>query len=263
MQDLTVSLVQVDLVWEDITQNLLRFDACLDPLAGKQDLILLPEMFNTGFVVKPEQVAETPGSQSMRWLSRKAAELDCVIAATMIIKESGYYYNRLIWMRPDGSFDSYDKRHLFRMGNEHLRFQPGKKKIIIDYLGWKIRPFICYDLRFPVWSKNTYSNGIYEYDLMIYLANWPEPRRAVWQNLLMARALENLSYVAGVNRTGRDGMGISYAGDTCLVDFKGQLAAACPAHEEHIATVRLSYDELRDFRQTFNVGPDWDSFALR
>ncbi|MHC1706565.1 MAG: amidohydrolase [Bacteroidales bacterium] len=262
MQDLTISLVQVDLAWEDVTQNLLRFDACLEPLAGKQDLILLPEMFNTGFTVQPEKVAETPGGPTSQWLSNKARELNSIIAGTLIIKESGYYYNRCLWMRPDGSYESYDKRHLFRMGNEHLSFQPGRKRTIVDFKGWKIMLITCYDLRFPVWTMNNYKNGSYEYDVLLCLANWPEVRSQVWKTLLSARAMENLAYVAGNNRIGADGKGLTHSGDSRMLDFKGNIMEEIPEHQEGIVTVTLSGKELIDFREKFNVGLDWDSFTL-
>lgn len=262
MQDLIISLVQVDLAWEDVTQNLLRFDACLDPLAGKQDLILLPEMFNTGFTVNPEKIAETPGGPTSQWLSNKAKDLNSNIAATLIIKESGYYYNRMVLMRPDGSYESYDKRHLFRMGNEHLSFQPGKKKVIFDVNGWKLLPATCYDLRFPVWVKNTYKSGEYEYDVLFYLSNWPEARNQVWKTLLSARAIENLSYVAGVNRIGTDGTGLTYSGDTRMIDFKGNIIDEVAEIQEGIVTVALSKSDLSAFREKFNVGLDWDSFTI-
>jgi omega-amidase len=262
MQDLTISLVQADLAWEDITQNLLRFDACLDPLTGKQDLILLPEMFNTAFTVQPSPLAETPGGPTSQWLSRKARELDSVIAATLIIKESGYYYNRMIIMRPDGSYESYDKRHLFRMGNEHLTFKPGKKRTVFEIKGWKILPITCYDLRFPVWSQNNYRTGTYEYDMLICLANWPEVRNQVWKTLLSARAIDNLAYVAGVNRIGQDAKGLTFTGDTRVIDFKGNILEEIPENQEGIITLKLSAEELFDFREKFNVGPDWDSFTI-
>lgn len=262
MQDLTISLVQVDLAWEDITQNLLRFDACLDPLAGKQDLIVLPEMFNTGFTVEPEKIAETPGGPSSQWLSRKARELNSIIAATLVIKESGYFYNRLLWMRPDGSYESYDKRHLFRMGNEHLRFQPGKTRAVFELKGWKLLPLICYDLRFPVWSKNNYNAGKYEYDVLLVLANWPEVRNEAWKTMLSARAIDNLVYSAGTNRIGQDGNGLTYTGDTRVMDFKGHVIEEIFENQEGIITVTLSRNELDDFREKFNVGLDWDNFTL-
>ncbi len=263
MQDLTLSLVQADLVWEDVTQNLLRFEGCLEPLSGKQDLILLPEMFNSGFLVHPEKIAETMGGPTSQWMSRKARELDCTIAGTLMIKESGYYYNRTLFMHPDGSFDSYDKRHLFRMGNEHLKFQPGKKRKIIRVKGWNIMPVTCYDLRFPVWMKNTYRDGQYEYDLLVVLANWPEVRNEVWKALLTARALENLSYVAAVNRVGTDGNGLTFSGDTRLLDYKGQSVASVEEPLEGIITCTLSYTDLENFREKFPVGMDWDPFTLR
>ncbi|MCX6269723.1 MAG: amidohydrolase [Bacteroidetes bacterium] len=262
MQDLRISLVQADLAWEDVRQNLLRFDACLTPLVGKQELVLLPEMFNTGFIVQPEKVAETPGGPTSLWMSVKARELGCVVAGSLIVKEGGYFYNRLIWMRPDGSYETYDKRHLFRMQNEHLRFRAGKKKMIFDLCGWKICPMVCYDMRFPVWAKNTYKNGTYQYDLLLYVANWPEVRNLVWKTLLSARAMENICYVAGVNRIGTDGKGLTYSGNTRLIDCKGQVMQELPDHQEGIITFNLSAAELLEAREKFNVGLDWDNFTF-
>jgi len=263
MQDLRITLFQSELLWEDVPANLARFDEKLRDYKGMQDLILLPEMFNTGFSVEPEKIAESPGGISMQWLNRKAKELDCVICATLIIREGINFYNRLVWMRPDGSMDTYDKRHLFRMGDEHLLFRAGSRRRIVELNGWKICPLICYDLSFPVWSKNTYKGGQFEYDVLLYLANWPEARSHVWKSLLMARALENISYVAGVNRIGRDGKGVAYSGDSVVIDARGKRILGIPANMDSEATVSLNYEELREFREKFNVGLDWDEFTIK
>jgi predicted amidohydrolase len=263
MQDLRITLFQSELLWEDTPGNLARFDEKLRDYRGMQDLILLPEMFNTGFSVEPESIAEPPGGPTMLWLSHKAKELDCVIAGTLIIREGVNYFNRLVWMRPDGNMDTYDKRHLFRMADEHLQFRGGSRKRIVELKGWRICPLICYDLRFPVWSKNTYKAGLYEYDLLIYLANWPEVRNHVWKSLLTARAIENLSYVAGVNRIGRDGNGIPHSGDSVIIDARGTRMLGIPPNMDSEATISLSWQDLQEVREKFNVGLDWDEFTLK
>jgi omega-amidase len=262
MQDLRISFIQTALFWEDVPKNLAHFNEKLAGLKGKQEIILLPEMFNSGFTVKPEKIAETPGSATMRWMKEKALEMDCVIAGTLIVKDGGYFYNRLIWMRPDGSFETYDKRHLFRMGNEHLRFSSGRQKVIIDHQGWKICPLVCYDLRFPIWSKNHYIKGLYQYDVLIFLANWPAKRKKVWKSLLPARAIENLSYAMGVNRIGKDGNGMAHSGDSMLVGPKGDILARAKPGQEETMTIVLHYKDLESVRRNFNVGPDWDQFRI-
>ncbi len=262
MQDLTITFVQTSLVWEDIQANLDHFESLLLPFQGKQDLVCLPEMFTTGFSAVPEKLAELPGSRTMLWMHELAKKLGSVICGTAIMREGGYYYNRLVWMRPDGSYETMDKRHLFTMGDEHLRFTAGKKRLVVELNGWKIRPLICYDLRFPVWAKNTWKADVYEYDLLIFLANWPEARRQVWKSLLNARAIENLAYCLGVNRTGADGNGLTYSGDSCLVNYRGDVLLDA-ASAESCFTVTLTAESLHEFRSKFNVGPDWDDFQIR
>jgi predicted amidohydrolase len=177
--------------------------------------------------------------------------------------ENGKYYNRLVWMQADGNFSYSNKRHLFTMGDEHTVYHSGNKKIIPELKGWKILPLICYDLRFPVWSKNTYNNSRYEYDLLIYVANWPKPRNHVWKALLKARALENLSYVIGVNRIGIDGRNLEYSGDSSIINFLGTPLIECNPGEEETITYILNYEELQQFRNNFNVGDDWDNFKIK
>lgn len=263
MQDLTITYIQADLHWGDIQGNLDKFGQLFTGLSGKQDLLCLPEMFTTGFCTSPEKVSELPGSRTMLWMKEMAKSLNCVICGSAIIREGGYYYNRLIWMRADGSYETFDKRHLFTMGNEHLRYTAGRKRLITEIKGWKIHPLICYDLRFPVWSKNTYKSEHYEYDLLIFLANWPDTRRQVWKSLLAARSIENLAYCLGVNRIGSDSNGLSYTGDSGMYDFKGTLISNAAEMKEEIVTVTVSAEELRGFRDKFNVGPDWDEFQIR
>jgi predicted amidohydrolase len=262
MQDLKVSIVQSDLVWKDKTANLASFSYDIEQIEEKVDLIVLPEMFNTGFVIEPEDMAEAMEGESMQWLREKAQQTNAVICTSLIILENGNYYNRLLWIRPDGSFQQYDKRHLFSLGNENLKFTGGSESIVVELNGWKIKPLICYDLRFPVWSKNTFSNGEYEYDLLIYVANWPAARRDTWMSLLKARALENQSYTIGVNRIGRDGNGFPHVGDSNIYDAKGQKMIQQNSNTEFTETLLLSKKELVDFRNKFTVGLDWDRFLI-
>jgi omega-amidase len=262
MQNLIISIVQSDLVWEDIDTNLNKLKEKITNLSENTDLIILPEMFNTGFSVNPQRVAEELNGKTLAWMQNISNQKNCVITGSFPVKENGRYFNRLIWMNPDGSYQHSDKRHLFTMGDEHTVYSGGNKKIIAELKGWKVLPLICYDLRFPVWSKNTYKNSTYEYDLLIYVANWPKPRSHVWKALLKARALENLAYVAGVNRVGIDGRKLEYSGDSRLVDYLGNITSECKPSVEEIITRRINYEALQKFRSSFAVGPDWDKFEI-
>ncbi|MBI9035176.1 MAG: amidohydrolase [Bacteroidales bacterium] len=262
MQDLKVTLFQSDLVWENTQMNLDNFSKKFELLTEKTDLIILPEMFNTGFAVEPENVAETISGPTMHWLREKASLLDCVIAGSLIIYDNGNFYNRFVWMQADGFFYTYDKRHLFRMGGEHHKFSSSDKSIVISYKGWKIRPSICYDLRFPVWTKNNFSNEVYDYDLLIYVANWPTARVDVWKTLLKARAIENQAIVVGVNRIGKDGNGLDHCGPTMVINERGEIIAQVDENHEGFCTASLSLGALSDFRKKFTVGLDWDRFEI-
>jgi Predicted amidohydrolase len=262
MQDLTITLMQASLAWKDREQNLRKFGEWISGLSQKPDLIVLPEMFSTGFVVEPSEVAEPMDGSAMQWLYSQAKTTGCTITGSVAITENGKYYNRLIWMRPDGSYETYDKRHLFRMGNEDERFTMGKRQLIVELGGWKIRPLVCYDLRFPVWSKNKLEDGNYDYDCLIYVANWPSSRSLAFRSLLVARAIENQTYLAGVNRVGLDGNGVAHKGESAIIDFKGNYLVQCPQHTEQIVTFTLSRQALVDQRQQFAVGLDWDRFTI-
>ena len=191
-----------------------------------------------------QALPKNPNGTTFQWLKTKARELDCVITGTFLCRENEQLYNRLIWMRPDGSFETYNKRHLFRFGNEHLYFVPGSSKLIVEINGWRVCPLICYDLRFPVWAKNTYKDDIFEYDLLLYLANWPERRKQVWRSLLQARAIENLSYAIGINRIGNDGIGTTHSGNSMVYSPKGELMLEPEEHAESNSIVTLSMQEL-------------------
>lgn len=260
---LNVTIVQAPLAWADKKANLDYFSKILTPLVGKTDLVVLPEMFATGFVTDPKDTAESMSGNVMEWMTTTASDLNCAITGSITVKENGKFFNRLIFMRHDGTFETAEKRHLFRMANEHLSFTAGNKTLVVELNGWKIKPLVCYDLRFPVWSKNQYTDGKYEYDLLIYVANWPATRSYVWKSLLTARAIENLAYCVGVNRIGDDGHGLPHSGDSCVLDFKGREIVKAPAGEAFVKTIALDYPQLLDFRNRFDVGADWDLFQIQ
>ncbi|HLO92250.1 MAG TPA: amidohydrolase [Lentimicrobium sp.] len=259
---LKVILIQAPLVWADKIANLNYFTNQLNKIEKDTDLIILPEMFATGFVTEVIEIAEDTGGPVFQWLSEQSKKQNAVITGSIAVKEGNNYYNRLIWMRPDGSYEIYDKRHLFRMGNEHLNFSQGSKPLIIELKGWKIRPLVCYDLRFPVWSKNRLINDGYEYDVLIYVANWPASRCYAWQTLLAARAIENQAYCIGVNRIGIDGKGIPYKGGSVILDFKGKRQSGCDDDKAQLLTGILDYDSLIHYREQFKVALDWDTFNI-
>jgi omega-amidase len=260
MNTLNVTLVQAALVWHDAAANRRKFETLLAPLAGTTDLVALPEMFTTGFTMQPEQAAEIADGPTVDWMREQAARLGAVIAGSIATCDAGQHFNRLICMRPDGTYQSYDKRHLFRMAHEHDHYTAGTRQVIVDVKGWKVRPLVCYDLRFPVWSRNRLG-GEGAYDLLLYVANWPERRRYAWQTLIKARAIENLSYCVAVNCIGKDGNGINYTGDSAAIDFLGQLMTE-PSEQEFVTTVSLDLAALRAFRDKFPAHLDADEFQL-
>lgn len=262
MQDLKIAYVQSDLFWEDAAANRKHFETVLSELKTQPDLIVLPETFTTGFPVDPNHFAETITGETIDWIKLQATKHQAVVTGSFLLKLEDYYQNTLIWMRPDGSFETYAKRHVFRLGGEHERITPGDKQLFVELKGWKIKPLICYDLRFPVWSKNNYSDGQFEYDFMFYVANWPAVRAEPWKQLLIARSIENLAYVLGVNRVGSDPQGVAYQGDSMLLDYKGQVVSQAVAKKEILVESTLSAEQLERFREKFNVGLDWDSFKI-
>jgi omega-amidase len=263
MQDLKICVVQTDLVWEQPEKNIQNLDRKLNNLNGRPDLIVLPEMFNTGFTMNGKDFAENPDGKSFQFLKKKSAELNSVITGSFLCKENNLYFNRLIWMRPNGSFQAYNKRHLFRFGNEHLHFVPGTSRLIVEINGWHVCPLVCYDLRFPVWAKNTFNDGKFEYDLLMYVANWPEKRKHHWRSLLQARAIENLSYVAGINRIGTDGQGTTHSGNSLVYSPRGEMIYEPSENTESVDIITLLTTELTDYRERFNVGLDWDKFEIK
>jgi omega-amidase len=255
---LIVSIIQTPLFWEDKTKNLELLNKALNGIKPGVNLIVLPEMFTTGFSMRSVELSEEMGGPTMQWMMEKASKTNAAIAGSIIIKEANRYYNRFIFMLPDGNYSYYDKRHLFRMANEHLHYSPGIQPCIVNYLGWKINLQICYDLRFPVWSRNKFFDK--GYDLLIYVANWPERRIAAWKTLLMARAIENQSYVIGLNRVGTDGNGINHTGDSGIISYLGEVIHACKPNQPEVVTVILDKPDLEKFRVDFPVGLDKDDF---
>jgi omega-amidase len=274
MQNLSVTLIQTDLFWENPTANLANLEEKMAQISLPTDLIILPEMFNTGFTMNVKAVAEPMNFTTFKWMKQQAKRTQAVITGSFIVKEGEQFYNRLIWMRPDGSFETYDKRHLFRMGGEHHNFAGGSVRLIVELKGWRICPLICYDLRFPVWSRNFQEGGSKKkgeniinqtsslnYDLVIYVANWPAVRSQVWDVLLQARAIENQSFCIGVNRVGSDGMGLNYTGNSAVIDFKGN-ALFYQKNSEVIDSQVLNKKELDDFRAKFPAYLDADDFEI-
>lgn len=258
--NLKITLIQSFLHWEDKQANVSMFDDKIAAVKEGTDIIILPEMFTTGFTMNAQAMAEPMNGPAVEWMKEKAREKNCVITGSMIIRENGAFFNRLIWMSPDGSSLQYDKRHLFRLAHEEQSYAPGKNKIVIDYKGWKILPLICFDLRFPVWSRRTKSS---DYDLLLYVANWPERRITAWNQLLIARAIENQCYVAGLNRVGNDGNDIYHSGESAVINCKGENISGIPAHEECTETITLNKQELSDFRNQLPFIEDGDDFTIK
>ncbi len=263
MQDLKVLALQSNLFWENPKKNLIEFEKQINISFNSHHLIILPETFTTGFPVDPHKFAEEITGITVSWMREMSAKYNAVITGSLLIKTRGKYANTLIWMLPNGNYSSYEKRHVFSMGGEHERITAGTNKLIVNLRGWKIRLMICYDLRFPVWSKNLFSsdNG-FEYDFVIYVANWPAVRSYPWKTLLLARAIENQAFVIGLNRVGTDGPGNKYSGDSMIIDPKGKVLAQGNEYESEALSVILSHTEITEFRNKFNVGNDWDEFII-
>lgn len=263
MSDLKVTLIQTQLHWENIEQNLRMFDEKINSIKERTEVVILPEMFSTGFSMKSEQLAETMDGSAVQWMKKKAAEKNIIITGSLIIKENDQYLNRLIWMQPNGVAGTYDKRHLFGYAGEHEHYQPGDKRLIAQVKGWKICPIICYDLRFPVWSRNVISpeTGAPVYDVLINVANWPERRSIAWKTLLHARAIENQCYAIGVNRVGNDGNNIYHSGDSSIIDPLGEIIYR-KEHDEDIFTTTLERSRLDEIRKNIPFLKDADKFQV-
>lgn len=265
MQALRVALVQGATRWHDPRANQEYYAGLVRKVARLSDLAVLPETFLTGFTNDTAGHAEPADGEGLGWMRALAAETGVVITGSLIVRDGDACYNRLYWVQPDGETQSYDKRHLFRMAGEHQHFAGGERQLTVSLKGWRIRPLVCYDLRFPVWSRNRRdeaAEGGMDYDLALYVANWPAARRHAWRTLLRARAIENLSFSLGVNRAGTDGNGHQYAGDSCVIDPLGEALLEFGA-EERVETVTLDAARLLEHRQRFPAWMDADSFELR
>jgi len=276
---MNITFIQTALAWEDREKNLAHFEKLIASISAPTDLIILPEMFTTGFTMNPEKNAEEHLGEGFKWMQKMANEKNAIITGSIAVKEDSNYYNRLYWVEPNGTYSTYNKRHLFRMANEDKHYTAGTSKIIKSVNEWKICPLICYDLRFPVWSRNkiqklevksqklnTESQNSKEvncdYDVLIYVANWPEVRNYPWKQLLIARAIENQCYVIGVNRIGKDGNDFAHSGDSIVINPRGEIISKTKANEESIETITLDRAYLEDFRKIFPVGMDADDFGL-
>ncbi len=255
MRDLNIALVQTQLHWHDPEANRAHFSTQLAAI-DRADLIILPEMFTTGFTMASDTQAEPANSTTLKWLQSMAIEKQAVITGSLSTKSGDHYVNRLYWVRPDGSHTSYDKRHLFAMAGEHHSYRQGQQRLIVDLHDWRVCPFICYDLRFPVWSRNRN-----DYDLLIYVANWPDKRRQHWIKLLQARAIENQSWCIGVNRIGEDDNGLKYAGDSMVCDPLGEVIADA-GNRDAVVELSLSATHLNKVRQQLPFLDDADDFQL-
>ncbi|MES2761762.1 MAG: amidohydrolase [Bacteroidota bacterium] len=259
MNAISITTIQTNLYWEDPDKNLTHFTEKLNLIKEPTDIIVLPEMFTTGFTMNPAVMAEAHEGNGLQWMIEKAKEKSCAVTGSISVKEENKFYNRLYWVMPDGTYKYYDKRHLFQMGNEHKHYTAGTQKLMVEYKGWKICPLICYDLRFPVWSRNRKENS---YDLLLYVANWPEARTYPWKQLLIARAIENQSYVVGVNRIGNDGNNVAHCGDSAIINPRGEVISKPNTSLDVIETVSLSATYLEEFRKLFPVMMDGDEFTV-
>ena len=261
MQDLTVALIQSDIHWHQPDANLAMFEEKIWSIDSNPDVIILPEMFTTGFTMSAQELAEPMGTRTFKWFQQQAAQTGAAITGSYIVKEGTHYFNRLLWVTPDGQYLQYDKRHLFRMAQEDATYTQGAERLVVSWKGWRICPQICYDLRFPVWSRNRIREGTLEFDLLIYVANWPTPRISAWDILLQARAIENACYSIGLNRVGQDGLDVAYNGHSAVVDPKGKVIYYEKGREA-IQTVTLDKSAMNDLREKFPVHLDADNFEL-
>lgn len=256
-EKLKTALLQANLFWEDIEANRTFFERKINDLSEDVDLIILPEMFTTGFSMNAEVLAEPPNGPSLQWMQKMASERDAAITGSIITSENGKFYNRMYFVFPDGSFEKYDKRHTFTLAKENETYASGEERLIVTYKDWRICPLVCYDLRFPVWSRNTE-----DYDLLIYVANWPAPRIAAWDALLKARAIENMCYCIGVNRVGTDGKDLDYVGHSAVYDSFGKMISENTSENEFIEEVSLQKNHLAETRSQLRFLQDRDKFTL-
>ncbi len=258
MTDLALTLIQTKLHWQDPKANRAHFEQLIQGIDGATNVIILPEMFTTGFTMAARGYAEPDSGETLNWMVQQAQQSQAVITGSIITEVQGHFFNRLYWVEPNGSFKYYDKKHLFSYADEDQHFTAGRERLVVEYRGWRICPLICYDLRFPVWSRNNI-----DYDVLIYIANWPAPRQEAWQTLLKARAIENMSYVAGVNRIGTDGNDHHYAGGSIVYDALGQPLTKNHNNQAFTKSVILNRLELKHHRQRFGFLNDRDHFTLK
>jgi omega-amidase len=268
MSTLTITGIQADLFWQDKQANLEQFAEKIAAIPEKTQVVVLPEMFSTGFSMEAEKLAEEMDGPTLLWMKKTAAARKIILTGSVIIREGSGFFNRLIWMLPTGDYGYYDKRHLFAYGGEHRSYQPGKRRLIGSVNGWKILLLVCYDLRFPVWSRQSSPKQApdqpkeeLEFDLIIYVANWPEKRNHAWKTLLVARAIENQCYVMGVNRVGEDGNKVAHSGDSVIVDPLGKILYQSPSQTD-VFTCSLEKKELEVIRQKFPFWKDSDHFEI-
>ena len=254
--DLKITLVQSELIWENASANRELFSKKFQTFEGETDLIVLPEMFTTGFSMNAKKLAEPNDSDSLNWMISEARKYNCAITGSVIVSENDKFYNRLFFVLPDGTYEKYDKKHTFTLAKENETYTAGNERLIVNFKGWKICPLICYDLRFPVWSRNTE-----DYDVLIYVANWPKVRTVAWDTLLRARAIENMSYCVGVNRVGFDGNDHEYVGHSAVYDVLGKQVSPS-AFDEFIETVTLSKEHIESNRKHLQFLNDRDKFTL-
>jgi predicted amidohydrolase len=257
MENIKVTIIQSHLLWQDKPGNLRNFQEKIGSINGNTDIIILPEMFSTGFAMEPNMLAEKMDGNSVEWMKKMASAKDALIIGSLIIEENFKFTNRLLAVFPDGNLKYYDKRHLFSLAGENNKYSSGNNRLIIDYKNWKINPLICYDLRFPVWSRNQD-----DYDVLIYVANWPASRSFHWKILLQARAIENQAYVIGVNRIGLDGNGTPHSGDSCVFDPFGRNICTINPDEEMVKTITLEKPILEKTRKTYPFQADRDKFEI-
>ncbi|WP_026955387.1 amidohydrolase [Algoriphagus vanfongensis] len=259
---LHIAMIQTDLYWKDKVANLAMLEEKIWGIEEEVDLIVLPEMFPTGFSMDAEELAEPMNLTVCKWMKQMASQKKAVVCGSAIVVAGGEYFNRFLWAQPSGEIQFYDKRHLFRMAEEHDHFSAGQSQPVFEWKGWKILPQVCYDLRFPIWSRNQHSDEGMAFDLMLYIASWPAPRASAWDILLPARAVENLAYAIGVNRVGIDGNQIPYVGHSAVYDFKGN-AAIHLGEDESIGLITLHKEELLAYREKFPAWMDADDFEIR
>jgi len=261
MSSITVTLIQSDIFWEDKKVNLEMFQRKIESIKGKTEIVILPEMFNTGFSMKPQVFAEKMDGEAVSWMKRISTDKKIILTGSVMIEENGKYFNRLIWMLPNGEYGVYDKRHLFAYAYENEHYSAGNKKLIASVKGWKINLQICYDLRFPVWARQPAGDLENQYDLLINVANWPEKRIVAWKTLLRARAIENQCFVIGVNRVGEDEQKISYNGGTTIIDPLGEIIYQ-KNNEEDIFTYTLQKEKIAEARARLPFWKDADNFII-